>query len=276
MTQKYPRDSERVKRAAADALASSALTAAAKRLAVKTTGTSVTKELLDRLETALFAGAREDRLAIIDDMRRAGIDDNTIVDTYIPDVARQLGAEWCEDQRSFAEVTIGTANLQSLLHDIAIDWCCHTDDDGEDFAAMIIVRDDEYHTLGAMIFAAQLRREGVDVTVCLGRDDAEILSEARFGDYDFIGFSASEGEDLDRLGELMVSIRKTVRKMPMIALGGSLLATRTVGPDLGKICPADYVGISAKEAVELCRKQNQSRPASNPVASPRQTVVQHR
>jgi MerR family transcriptional regulator, light-induced transcriptional regulator len=87
-------------------------------------------------------------------MGAAGIRREDIADFYVPEVARRLGAAWCEDRTSFADVTVGTARLQGLLREIGPDWFSDARlGDRPPVCVLVVVSRDEFHTLGAMVLA---------------------------------------------------------------------------------------------------------------------------
>ena len=55
---------------------------------------------------------------IVQRLRDMGISDHAIIDHYIPETARRLGADWVADRLGFADVTIGSAKLQSMLREL--------------------------------------------------------------------------------------------------------------------------------------------------------------
>ncbi|MEM7546234.1 MAG: cobalamin B12-binding domain-containing protein [Pseudomonadota bacterium] len=256
MKRKRPEPASATRRSAGS-VTTEALARAALQRAYKMTLPQLNIVHLDRLEASLFSGGRADRLSVVDDMRRAGISAADIVDFYIPEVARKLGAQWCVDERGFAEVTIGTAHLQSMLHDITIDWLDRGITNSKDMTALIIVREGQYHTLGAMVFAAQLRRLGMTVRLLLGARDEDVVTDVRYGDDTLIGISASEGESLSDIGDLVTKLRAAAPANPLIAVGGSILPSTE---DVNVLIDADYVGNDPVETLKLCMTMKTERP----------------
>jgi methanogenic corrinoid protein MtbC1 len=212
------------------------------------------EKALERLEAAIFSDCRSARLQMIEAMQVAGIKDADIVDRYIPAMARRLGEQWCSDRRSFADVTIGTARLQSMVHDVAVDWLQDLGPrDNSALSVLLIVRKDIYHTLGAIVAATQFRRSGAFVRIALGKSDEDLISETRYGAYDMIAISASPSEELASLQCFIVKLREKGRKTPFVALGGTMLeATESISTLTG----ADYVGNDPVEALKQCEKRS--------------------
>ncbi len=212
---------------------------------------------LENLESALFSDNSAVRRAAVDVMRSAGLCDSDIVDRYIPEVARRLGQDWCDDSRSFAEVAIGSSRLQAMVHDVAVDWRADIALPGPGApAVLLVVRTDSYHTLGAIVAATRFRRLGAIVRVILEASDDDILAEARRGSYDLIAFSVSPSESLETLPPLFASLRGSGDTSPLIALGGAVIG---LSENLHSLTGVDYVGSDPAEAMRLC-VQRQSYP----------------
>lgn len=98
---------------------------------------------------------------VLDAMHAAGIANQQISDDYLPLVARKLGEEWCEDSKIFADVTIGVAQLQRLLHDLGPEWRTDTEPQVDAPIVLLLIKDGADHTFGARILVGQLRRRGL-------------------------------------------------------------------------------------------------------------------
>ena len=228
-------------------------------LAAGTSTGPLDESALSQLEASLFSENRSVRLSVIDSMQVAGISDDQIVDHYIPDVARRLGAQWCEDDRSFVDVAVGTARLQSMVHDVAVDWHADSAVGSPDAPSVLIaVRADIYHTLGALVAATQFRRHGAVVRLALDTSDDDIIAEAKFGNYDMIALSAAAGEPPKAIHALINSIRDAAGDAITIALGGSFLAGGDVPADIEKV---DYCGPEPLEALRFCQQKRLDRQA---------------
>lgn len=203
---------------------------------------------LDLLERAAFEQDRTVRLSILDTLQAHGVSDEAIVDLYIPALARRLGEDWCDDRRSFAEVTIAVARLQSMLHDIAVDWAQERLGEPDAPEVLIVVLDQEYHTLGALVAATRFRRLGAATRIALGVTEGEILAEALYSRADLVAISASAGENLDSIGKLVEKLHARQRP-PVVAVGGSVLESRD---DVRDRTGADIVTSDPGKALEIC------------------------
>ncbi len=217
-------------------------------------------ELIDRLEAAVLDRNPEQRLSVLADMRAAGVPDVEIAEDIIPEVARRLGTAWCEDNMSFADVTIGSARLQALVRDLGAP-------DPEPTAApagtvAVIVPPDESHTLGAMVLTSRLRRQRISVRLMLGSDEASILSALRTTSHDAILLSASHSEKLVKLDELVNKIRRVLPRPTPIIVGGSV-AERGVAVE--RHVRADYVTSNVEEVFQQCGVKIVGKDGAQPI-----------
>jgi methanogenic corrinoid protein MtbC1 len=230
-----------------ETLASRALgVLASKRLSA---ASLLSERFLEELSVAVRSGDGTHHRAIVRDMVEARIRPEDIADFYIPEVARRLGAAWCEDGLSFADVTIGTARLQGLLKEIGSHW---TDDrrlDPDAPVVLVVVLADEFHTLGAMVLCGQLSRIGVSVKLAMGHAESDLLRILAGGHFDAILISAAQGEKLATLRKLIEKIRTaSVRPTPVV-IGGSVV-TRVA--DIKTQTGADHATTDPKEALRAC------------------------
>lgn len=159
---------------------------------------------------------------LVSEFRQARIPSEQIADLYIPAAARRLGEDWLEDRASFAQVTIGVARLQDLLHAIQSDWTADNSDPVNQSAVLMIIPPGEQHTLGAMVVASGLRRKGISVCVRIApglNDLAALMANRRF-DAALITIGST-----DRV-EMCVKLVKTLSQISngslRIAVGGCI------------------------------------------------------
>ncbi|MEM8755758.1 MAG: cobalamin-dependent protein, partial [Pseudomonadota bacterium] len=158
---------------------------------------------LAHLESAVSDADRGRRIAVVDAMNAAGLEDVDIVDRYIPETARRIGEKWHQDDLSFADVTIRVSRLQAMAREMAVEWERSVESDPAAPAALVVVRRNEHHTLGASVLASQLRRMGVAVRVSLCSPDEDVVAEARDGDYRMVAISSSSYESVYSLRDLV-------------------------------------------------------------------------
>ncbi|NEX44686.1 cobalamin B12-binding domain-containing protein [Rhodobacter sp. ETT8] len=192
---------------------------------------------------------------VLVDIKRARVSHEAIVDHYIPEVARRLGRAWEDDLLSFADVSIGTARLQSFVKDIGQSWVADGTGDAAGSTVLVLVPDGEQHSLGARVAASWLHRKGV--SVCLrvapsARDVAAILAQRRF---DGVMISVASHEKLESCTGLVKTLRESIPKGPPIALGGAILGQ---GENIVSVSGVDIVTNDLSKAAEalglICKR----------------------
>lgn len=208
-------------------------------------GDLVRPELLDELIASVKSMDTSEQDAILARFRSFGVQDKTIIDYYIPQAARVLGQDWCEDTLSFADVTIGSARLQGMMRELRAPQT-------EDYAAptvLVLIPYDAYHSLGAMVVSDQLRRMGVIVKTALGPKPADLDNLLETHDFDAIFISAATCERLETIHDLVNTVRTAAANVPPIVLGGSVLDQET---NLKTLTGADHISNNTEEALRLC------------------------
>lgn len=170
----------------------------------------------------------------------------------VPRIARQLGDSWVNDQISFADVTIGCARLQSVLHQLPdSDPATRnaTTSNPRRSHCLVIVPEGAQHTLGALVLAKQLRHAGQGVTVAL-KANQNVLSDLRKShDFKTILISASRSECIETLHTL-VSMTHRMWAQSTVVIGGTVC---NQGRDLRAATQADHVTNDWQEALALCK-----------------------
>ena len=162
--------------------------------------------------------------ALKPDMRRARISPAMLADIYIPEAARRLGRAWEDDTLTFADVTIGTVRLQSILRDISCDWASDARKTAQlGGSVLLLLPEKEHHTLGPLVVTGQLRRRGVSVCLQLATADGEWKSILRRRHFDGVIISVGWEGKLTAAAQLVAAIKQMTKgKMP-VAVGGAVL-----------------------------------------------------
>ncbi|MEM9972048.1 MAG: cobalamin-dependent protein, partial [Pseudomonadota bacterium] len=180
-----------------------------------------------------------------------------IVDRYLPEAARRLGASWCEDEMSFADVTIGSARLQAILRDLRAPQVTHVNA----VSVLIVVPRDAYHTLGAGVVADQLRRLGVEPRMALGLKPIELSELVETHDFNAVMISAASCEKLETLRELVNCVRAASHAATPVIIGGTVTDKDT---DIRTLTGADYVSNNPEEALRACGLMIQTHAVESP------------
>ena len=203
--------------------------------------------MIQRLEHAVLDRNPERRMSVLAELRAAGVPDVQIAEDLIPLVAQRLGDAWCEDNMSFADVTIGSARLQALVRDLGA-----PDPDPLKYNAgsvAVIVPEDESHTLGAMVLTSRLRRQQVSVRLFLGTEESEVLASLGRTRYDAVLISASHSQKLAKIDRFVTKIKRVVRRGTPVIVGGSVVER---GVAVEKHVRADYITSNVDEALKRC------------------------
>ncbi|MEL6685395.1 MAG: cobalamin B12-binding domain-containing protein, partial [Pseudomonadota bacterium] len=161
----------------------------------------------DAIQAALAAGASPEDLA----------------DIYIPAVARDMGDRWCSDQLSFASVTIGVSRLQAMMRELGPNWASDNTAPAGAPSILVIVLQDVYHTLGAIVLTSQLRRKGFSVKLLLGGRAEDIAARLMRTKYSSVFISSSRGETLESLRHIIDVIKTSTDTPPPVVVGGTIL-----------------------------------------------------
>ena len=217
-----------------------------------------------RLVEALLAAVLDDRpfsaertMHALDDSR---LETDQLVDMYIPAAACELGRLWDEDLIGFAKVTIGVARLQNLLTLVAPPWSDASDIAADTRNVLMILQDNDSHTLGPHIATAQLRRLGASVRVEYGASIVNLIERLRQEDYDLVLFSCSRSDALETIGQMVKRIRTGVKDVPPIALGGLVVGLTDRAMEITGV---DLVSSDVRVAYRMCKRAKQTNKAGS-------------
>lgn len=245
-----------------EALASKALSELASR-AKRSKGLS--QGYINKLTDCVLESNSDQRKDVIETMLSEGVPQEDLIDLYIPAVARILGERWCSDSLGFADVTIGTARLQAMVRDLSskFEYPKKTD---RSKSVVVVVMIHNYHTLGAMVLATQLRRVGISVRLLLDVSPAEALRKLRNDVYDAVMISASHSESLENLADLVKNIKQQTSGRIPVAIGGPVTDGRS--NEIEAITGADIATSDVYEAIRACRlKTSRAEPIETPPGS---------
>ena len=208
-------------------------------------------ERLMQLLVAAAAGADRIRCGEVHAAARgAGVSDEQFVDLYLPEAARRMGADWLADRMSFARVSIGMAQLQSLLRDIpAAHGLPETATGGDPPAVLMVVPRGEQHVFGARIAAGKLRRGGACVVSLLGPRTGEVAAALARRPVDALMLSAGGAGGLEFCCELIHAIRSDICTHLPIVVGG---AAMTWKEEIESYTGADIVSSDPEAALRAC------------------------
>jgi methylmalonyl-CoA mutase cobalamin-binding subunit len=213
-----------------------------------TEDTTLLDDLTSRLYAAVTAPSTNGLSEVIAEFSAARISAKDLTLNYIPAVARRLGRDWENDRISFTDVTIGATRLQTLLREMAAGWTADGSSHDGQGAILMIVPLGEQHTLGSLVAATWLRRNGVSVSVQIApspQDLGRLLQGQRF---DAVFVSVGSDYRLDACAKLVRTLRALSPGPIPVVVGGALAAHKR--EDLLSI-GADSVTTDLAEALEV-------------------------
>ncbi len=178
-----------------------------------------------------------------------GMTDNEIVDSCIPEVARDLGGDWEDDSLSFAEVSRASSRLHS--------FCRHLDEEaqpamnGDGFSILLVSLKREDHIIGPAVLAKQLRRTGNHVSLMSNCTVDDIINRVSESSYDCLMISLASLVGARTAAEAVRRIHTLTERRFPIYLGGAALEYRA---DLRDEVGADLVTNDIAVALEHMRR----------------------
>lgn len=211
-------------------------------------------QALKQLVDCVVGSETCDTAAIIDQMHKLRLTDDDLLNLYIPEAARLLGRKWDQDEMNFAQVTIGCARLQSVLHSLSDGWVGATkhpapDHLQYDLMFLLATYKGDEHTLGIVSTAAKLRRRGYAVQLLLGATHEEIVQHVQKQTPDCMMLSCSSTEHLEKLAILCQETRAKIERAPVVAVGGIVLEQ---GQDVELLTDVDLATQDLQAVLHLC------------------------
>ena len=173
--------------------------------------------------------------------------------------ARYLKYQWLEDQRDFADVTLGLWRLQQLLREFS---SAFRDDRqrATGLRALLTRGPNEPHDLGYLMFGLVLlgeffRRGGWDAWIEPGPEASELTATIQSEWFDVVEFMASGEKRLDELAATIKMVRKASlnQSLGVLVCGQAFVEhpelVLLVGGDMPAADPRD----AANEAQNLVR-----------------------
>ncbi len=233
-----------------DALATRVISVLSSRQAISPGG--MRQFVLDHLLRAALCPGGFEPAALIAELRGHRLSVDEIIDIYIPQAAIVLGQMWVDDDASFAQVTIGSMRLQSLVGEAAAGSVPDVVTDRTRLTGLVVVPANEQHFLGASVLSAQLRRLGCDVGTSFDEDEGSLAARVMLESPDLALVTCSRTENLDTVRRTVQTIRSAAPESCVIALGGLVtVCDKDLKADTG----VDIVTSKAAEAVSFCASE---------------------
>ncbi len=181
--------------------------------------------IIDRLLAAIAAPGNFDTEGALSMLRAAHLSDKDIINCYIPEAARHLGCRWNQSEMSFAQVTTASARLQDMVRVLSSDWSERGvgGSSCDQLGILLVICENDLHTLGCVTIAANLRLEGHSVRMILGATAQEFRRALKHDWYDLIMFSCASAQTLENVAQFVRHTRMSLRNVPPLILGGTVL-----------------------------------------------------
>lgn len=140
--------------------------------------------------------------------------------------ARELGIMWEDDECSFVDVTVALGRLQRVLRELSQTFQSDADAAPESEGHVLLTcLPGEQHTLGLILVAEFLMRDGFRVIVGSPWTEEDLLEQVRSQWFDVIGFSAGCDSKIGHLKREIVRIRSASKNPNVrILVGGQVFS----------------------------------------------------
>ena len=237
----------------ASALAVSAVSVLSQRQTVTAAGAR--QFILDHLLRAVTSKGEFDPARMLDELRGHRLSIDSVIDIYVPAVARVLGEMWEDNALDFATVTVGSMRLQSLLSLASAESLDFLRPVENSHYMLIAIPQAEQHFLGAFVLAAQLRRLGARVEISFSEAPQDLVSRVICDTPDMVLFSASCKASLETVSQLVLDICNVLDARPLMAVGGGASHSLKSNKEMPGI---DLVTSRAKDALTLVARRKES------------------
>lgn len=211
--------------------------------------------VLDHILRAILHPGVFEPDALLIELRGYRLTVDAVIDLYVPTAARLLGDRWEDDKINFAQVTVGTMRLQSLLAEASSEAALHAKPLQNHLACLVLIPQGEQHFLGASVLAGQLRRLGCDVGMSYDEDFGSLSKRLVADMPDMILMTSARRETLESVSNTVQTVRNLTPQPPLVVVGGAM---QVPTEDVTELTGADLVTNVAEEAVAFCVKRIKS------------------
>ncbi len=217
----------------------------------------------------------EDDLAVqyVRDLVATGTSIEAIYMDLLAPTARRLGTLWDSDECDFVEVTVAMGRIQRLLRELSQIFLAEAGRSESVGNALLTCVPGEQHTLGVIIVAEFLLRDGWRVLVGAPWTESDLTAMVASESFDVIGFSVGCE---NRLASLKREIRRlrVASRNPRVRfmVGGKVF---TDDPDLMSRVGADAFARDGREAPVIARALLAASSSTPSVSTMREAASGH-
>jgi MerR family transcriptional regulator, light-induced transcriptional regulator len=181
-----------------------------------------------------------------------GVPTTAIYLDLLTPTAVRLGELWEADDCDFVDVTIGLGRMQRTLHDISQVFAPSIDRPSPTGSALLTCIAGEQHTLGIVMIADALLRDGWRVQVGAPWSDVDLATMVRSESFDVLGVSLACESRIPQLRREVAALRAASSNSALrILVGGQAFVGR---PDLVKRVDADAFAETLAQIVPVARQ----------------------
>jgi MerR family transcriptional regulator, light-induced transcriptional regulator len=213
---------------------------------------------IEALCSALLCPDENAGQAVVDDARQNGANPETVYLQFLAKAAIRLGVLWEEGDASFAEVSIGSSRIQSIIRSMSplfeAPW------QQPNRSALFASVPGETHTLGVRMATDIFRRSGWEITLRVGLSLDELVTEVVQGGHHLLGLSAGGEHALPALESLLREVRLVAPQVCIMICGQMTVIQRHALESLGADAVASDV-LSARTELDRLWEHQQNRGA---------------
>ena len=195
----------------------------------------------------------EAALVQIEQWRLNGYDLEDIYIHGLAPCARLLGHWWRCDITDFAQVTIGSTNLQRVLHRLSPEFCAPGADQPKKLSLLLATEPQSLHTMCAFMLAEFFRRRGWTVQLLTPHEGDDVISHLRRDWFDAVALSISSDRQLQSLAQWLPRLREHSPNPQLhVMVGGPMTL---LAPDLLQDLGVDLAAADARQTVNWLSQQ---------------------
>lgn len=219
-------------------------------------------------------GTQDDKAVnYVRDLVANGTSIETIYVDLLAPTARRLGSLWDADECDFVEVTVAMGRIQRLLRDLSQVFIAESSRTETVGNVLLTCVPGEQHTLGAIIVAEFLLRDGWRVLVGAPWSEGDMLTMVSTEWFDIIGFSVGCENRLSTLKREIRRLRASSRNPNVrVMVGGKVFID---DHDMVARVGADGYAVDAREAPLIARALLSAVAPLSPLGTLREGISGH-
>jgi methanogenic corrinoid protein MtbC1 len=209
-------------------------------------------DALDGFVAAVLGPDDHAAVEVVRRLVRTGVPLDTVYMELLAPAAVRLGELWDADDCDFVAVTVALGRMQRVLRDVSHVFVANTARPDAVGAVLLTCVSGEQHTLGIVMIADSLVRDGWRVLVGAPWSDADLRTLVRSEHFDVVGFSVACESRIAAVKRQVQTLRSASRNPAMkVLVGGQAFVGR---PDLVTRVGADAFAETVRDIVPVARQ----------------------